>query len=154
LRLGLTPALGVALLPLVLLLAGCSRAVAVPDPAPTGADLVTCTALMADLPDQVLDQDRRRAEPGNFSAAWGDPAITLRCGVAKPPELGPASTCLEANGVGWFGEEAEGGRLFTTIGRQTYVELAVPSAYAPESGALVDVAATVAAHNKLLSPCV
>ena len=152
-RLGLTAALGGAL-PLALLLGGCSRPVALPDPAPTGADLATCTALMADLPEQVLDQERRKAEPGVFSAAWGDPAITLRCGVSKPPELGPASTCLEANGVGWFTEEAEGGLLFTTIGRQTYVELAVPSAYAPESGALVDVAATVAAHNRLLSPCV
>jgi hypothetical protein len=126
----------------------------VPDPAPTGPDLETCTGLMADLPERVLDQDRREARPGVFSAAWGDPVITLRCGVTKPPGLTPASPCLEANGVGWFDEEAEGGRLYTTIGRRTYVELAVPTAYAPESGALVDVAATVARHDRLLTPCV
>jgi len=136
------------------LLGGCSRAVAVPDPAPAGSDLAACTRLMADLPASVLDQDRREAEPGRFSAAWGDPAITLRCGVSKPPTLNLASQCLEVNGVGWFVEEAQGGQLFTTIGRQTYVELAVPSEYAPESGALVDVAATVSAHDRLLKACV
>jgi hypothetical protein len=128
--------------------------VALPDPAPSGADLSTCTQLMADLPGQVLDQDRRTAEPGVFSAAWGSPVISLRCGVTKPPTLNAASQCLEVNGVGWFAEEAQGGYLFTTIGRQTYVELAVPSEYAPESGALVDLAATVQQHDRLIKPCV
>jgi hypothetical protein len=132
----------------------CSRAVALDDPAPVGVDRETCTRLMGALPEQVLDQDRRQVEPGLFSAAWGDPVISLRCGVAKPPDLNAASQCVEVNGVGWFGEEAEGGYLFTTIGRQTYVELAVPNAYAPESGALVDLAIPVQTHDRLLSPCV
>ena len=138
----------------VLVLAGCARTVALDEPSPTGADRDTCLALMAELPDQVLDQDRRRVEPGRFSAAWGDPVITLRCGVPKPPTMTAASPCLEANGVGWFTERAEGGSLYTTLGRQTYVELAVPTAYAPESGALIDLAATVAEHNRLVTPCV
>jgi hypothetical protein len=112
----------------VLLITGCSRAVAVPDPTPTGADVGVCRQLLSALPEQVLDQDRRAAEPGTSSAAWGDPVITLRCG--------------------------QGGRLFTTIGRQTYVEVAVPSGYAPEAGALVDVAAAVQAHDPLRRPCV
>jgi hypothetical protein len=133
---------------------GCARAVALPDPSPVGADRDTCTRLMGDLPDRVLGQDRREVRPGAFSAAWGDPVISLRCGVAKPPDLNAASQCVEVNGVGWFGEEAEGGYLFTTIGRQTYVELAVPTAYAPESGALVDLAVPVQTHDRLLKPCV
>jgi hypothetical protein len=128
--------------------------VAIPDPAPTGADLSICTAVMAALPQQVLDQERRKAEPGVFGAAWGDPVITLRCGVAKPAALTAASECLEVNGVGWFAEPAQGGQLFTTIGRRTFVEVAVPTSYAPESGALVDLAAVVQAHDPLRQPCV
>ena len=61
----------------------------------------------------------------------------------KPPGLGDASECFEVNGVGWFAEEADGGFLFTTIGRSAYVQLGVPAAYAPEANALVDVAEAV-----------
>jgi len=98
---------------------------------------------MATLPSTVLDQKRRTVEPGALSAAWGDPTITLKCGVEKPPGLGAASECFEVNGVGWFAEEADGGYLFTTIGRSAYVQLGVPTEYAPEANALVDVAAAV-----------
>ena len=109
---------------------------------------------MAALPDTVLEQDRRTVEPGRLSAAWGQPVITLRCGVPQPPDLNQASECFEVNGVGWFAEEGEGGALFTTIGRQTYVEVGVPSEYAPEGNALVDVAAAVSEHNPLVKACV
>ena len=134
------------------LLAGCGK-VAVDDPAPDEAGVAVCTAVMADLPEQVLDQGRRTVEPGRFSAAWGKPAIVLRCGVAAPPTLTPTSECLEVNGVGWFGEEATGGMIFTTIGRAAYVEVLVPSQYQLGSGALVDVGAAVSAHDPVVSPC-
>ena len=98
---------------------------------------------MAGLPATVVDQPRRTVEPGALSAAWGSPTITLQCGVEKPPRLGDASECFKVNRVGWFAEEAEGGYLFTTIGRPVYVEVGVPTEYAPEANALVDVAAAV-----------
>lgn len=131
----------------------CSGAVSVPDPAPTGQSEQVCAALMADLPITVLDGKRRKVEPGRHSAAWGDPAITLRCGVEKPPKLSAGSPCYEVNGVGWFAEEASGGYLFTTIGRTAYVEVGVPSEYAPEANALVDLAATVSSHDPAVKPC-
>ena len=109
---------------------------------------------MATLPETVLDQPRRTVEPGVLSAAWGDPTITLRCGVEKPPGLGDASECFEVNGVGWFAEEAEGGFLFTTIGRPAYVQLGVPTEYAPEANALVDVAEAVRRRSPVDRPCV
>ena len=86
---------------LATLLAGCGR-VAVHDPTPDARGARSARALMADLPTQVLDQDRRTVEPGRFSAAWGKPAIVLRCGVAAPPTLTRRSECLEVNGVGWL----------------------------------------------------
>lgn len=109
---------------------------------------------MADLPKTVLDEPSRPARPGVRGAAWGDPAITLRCGVTKPPTLNPASQCFSVNGVGWFAEEGQGGFLFTTIGRPVFVELAVPGDYAPEANALVDVASTIDAHVPSERPCV
>ena len=137
---------------LATLLAGCGK-VAVSDPVPVGPAVAVCDAVMADLPEQVLDQGRRTVEPGRYSAAWGQPTIVLRCGDGAPPGLGRASECLEVNGIGWFAEEASGGMIFTTIGRRAYVEVAVPTQYAPESGALVDLGGTVAAHDPLVTPC-
>jgi hypothetical protein len=135
----------------LLVATGCS--VAVPDPAPDDATAAICGTVLADLPRKVLDQSRRTATPGRLSAAWGRPAITLRCGVPKPPSLVPTSACFEVNGVGWYAEEATGGYLFTTIGRPAFVEMAVPSKYAPEAGALVDVAGTINAHDPVQQPC-
>ena len=137
------PLLATVLLAGVLLAGGCSRTVAMTDPTPSPSVAEQCAAVMAALPDTVLDQPRRTVEPGRLSAAWGDPTITLRCGVAEPPGLGPESECFEVNGVGWFAEEAQGGYLFTTIGRPAYVQVGVPTEYAPEANALVDVAEAV-----------
>ena len=138
---------------LLLVLAGCAGPVALEEPAPDEAARRACDAVLADLPPTVLDQSRREAEPGRLTAAWGDPPISLRCGVDAPPTLTATSECLEVNGVGWFAEDAEGGRLFTTIGRRAFVEVGVPRAYAPEAGALVDLAPAVSSHDPLLQPC-
>ena len=124
-------------------LGGCSGTVTMTDPTPSAEVGKWCADVMAALPSTVLDQTRRTVEPGSLSAAWGDPTITLKCGVGKPPGLGDASECFEVNGVGWFAEEADGGYLFTTIGRSAYVQVGVPTEYAPEANALVDVAEAV-----------
>lgn len=131
----------------------CSRTVTMTDPSPSAEVRQQCAAVMADLPAAVLDQPRRTVEPGTLSAAWGDPTITLKCGVVKPPGLGDASECFEVNGVGWFAEQADGGYLFTTIGRSAYVQVGVPTEYAPEATALVDVAEAVK-KVPLERPCV
>jgi len=120
-------------------------------PDPTGAAI--CADVMGDLPETVLDQGRRTVEPGRLSAAWGKPAIVLRCGVPAPPTLTDTSECLEINGVGWFGEEATGGTIYTTIGRATFVEVSVPAEYPLGSGALVDLGAAVSTHDPAVTPC-
>ena len=135
------------------LLTGCTGTVTVPEPTPDDADRSTCTALVAALPDEVEGGLRRTTEPGVLTAAWGDPPITLRCGVSAPPGLTPSSECLEINGVGWFSEDAEGGVLFTTIGRAAFVEVAVPADYSPPVNPLVDLAAAVATHDPVEQPC-
>ncbi len=137
---------------LATLLAGCGK-VAVSDPTPDAAGAAVCAGVVAALPEQVLDQDRRTVEPGVYSAAWGKPAIVLRCGVPAPPTLTRSSECLEINDVGWFSEDATGGKIFTTIGRAAYVEVSVPSQYPLGTGALVDVETAVSAHDPEVTPC-
>jgi hypothetical protein len=62
-----------------------------------------------------------------LTAAWGEPALVLRCGVPAPAGLGPASEILEVEGVEWFLVESGAGYTFTTVGRAANVELTVPA---------------------------
>ncbi|GAB3713587.1 DUF3515 domain-containing protein [Mariniluteicoccus flavus] len=135
------------------LLTACTGPVDVADPTPPAAVAAVCARMMGHLPTTVLGQDRRQVRPGALTAAWGDPPITLTCGVEVPPDMARDTRCFEVNGVGWFAEEGQGGWLFTTIGREAAVQLGVPSKYAPEANALVDVAGAISAHDKVLKPC-
>jgi len=137
---------------LAALLGGCSSAVEVAGPT-RGPD--ECTALLRALPDTVDGQSRRDVEPPQvLAAAWGDPAIVVRCGVPTPAALSPSSSCAEVNGVGWFAERRADAYRFTTIGRSTNVQVQVPYDYRPAADPLVDLASAVRAHVPELQPCV
>lgn len=120
-------------------------------PSPSGRAAEACSALHAELPEDVDGQPRGTADPESvYTAVWGDPAIELRCGVPRPEKLepgseeyNPTSEAVEVNGVSWLLEEREGGHRFTTTDRVAYVELTVPDAYAPEVNALPDLAKAV-----------
>ncbi|WP_346776740.1 DUF3515 domain-containing protein [Streptomyces sp. HNM0574] len=133
-------------------LAGCSATGEGPsDPKPSGRAAADCRALHERLPERVTGQDRNALDPeSKYTAAWGDPAVELRCGVPRPEVLTPGSEhynptteAAEVNGVSWLIEEREDGYRFTTTDRRANVELTVPGAYAPETGALVDLAKAV-----------
>jgi hypothetical protein len=135
-----------------LLVAGCSSAVDVAGPTVGPPE---CRALLAALPEAVDGQDRREVQPGNaLAAAWGDPPIVLRCGVAEPKSLRPSSVCSEINNVGWLSRRGEDAFRFTTIGRTTSVQVRVPYDYEPAADALVDVAAAVRGTVPEVQPCV
>lgn len=124
----------------VTLVAGCAGPVAVPVPTPSSPEaLAACTALDANVPSSVLTAVRRSTEPDSpNTAAWGDPPITLQCGVAKPASLIATSALVTIDDVDWYPEQRSAGYVFTTTGRVANVEVAVPDAYAPETGALAD----------------
>ncbi|GAA2099174.1 hypothetical protein GCM10009801_70560 [Streptomyces albiaxialis] len=117
-------------------------------PSPSGEAARACRALHDELPERVDGQERETLDPESpYTAVWGDPAIELRCGVARPKKLtpgseeyNPTSDAAEVNGVSWLIEERDGGYRFTTTDRAAYVELTVPDDYAPEVGALTDLA--------------
>lgn len=126
-----------------LVLSGCTGPYEVDAPTPDPEERQWCQKVMAALPETVLDAKRGETTAPDLTAVWGNPPISLRCGVDKPKRLEPGSECFEVNHVGWFAEEGRGGMVFTTIGRGIYIEVGVPTAYAPEATALTDVAEAV-----------
>ncbi|UGQ14147.1 DUF3515 domain-containing protein [Yinghuangia sp. ASG 101] len=103
-----------------------------------------CKDLDKQLPDQVLGHDARKTVPAsNLTAAWGNPAIVLRCGVPMPvslrpddPNYAPEQNAIGVDGVRWTFEflgEGKGVRL-TTLHREVNVEVTVPAAYAEPGG--------------------
>ena len=85
---------------------------------------------------------RRDTDPDSPAvAAWGDPAVVARCGVAA---LAPTDVeCLEVDGVGWIPDPLSDGTRFTSFCTDPAVEVLVPRAYAPE-GLLLPAFAPVA----------
>ena len=110
-------------------LSGCSSGVEVTVPAAATQPACSSAALL--FPSTVSGLTRRDTDPSSAGvAAWGDPAVIARCGVAAP---GPTDTeCLEVDGVGWIPEQLSDGTRFTSFGTEPALEVLVPKAYAPE----------------------
>jgi hypothetical protein len=112
------------------------------EPEPGSADV--CAALHDALPNTVDDAVERDVDPSSeYVAAWGQPAIVLRCGVAMPASYRPDAQLFEIDGVGWLPDEGDGGMFFTTVDREVLVEVAVPDDYAPEANVLADLASAI-----------
>jgi hypothetical protein len=143
---------------------GATGALHVEVPSPDGAHAAQCAGLVSSAPATVDELSRRTFEPRSpYAAAWGDPAIVLRCGGAKPAALRPTSQCFVINGVGWFVSQngkavdptqpVHGALDFTTIGRSVSVEVTIPSDYQPAADAIVDLTPTVKSHTTVEHPC-
>ena len=113
-------------------LVGCSSAARVPAPAPAGAAAAACTALARELPQEVAGRPRRRTQPDSpFTAAWGDPAITVRCGVGLPASYTATAVCTSIDGVDWLpGADGVSGP-YTAVGRAAFVAVDVPAGLDP-----------------------
>jgi len=142
------------------LLAGCGSDTVAVDRFEVGrADRQGCQTLLEDLPESLSDQPRRQVDGSSYAAAWGDPAIVLRCGVAAPEGFDKFSACQRVNEVDWYVPERtiddQGADvLMTTIGRDPRVELHLPAEHRPPVAALVDVADTVKEHTRRTGGCV
>ncbi|MFT4286443.1 DUF3515 family protein [Nocardioides sp.] len=129
-----------------LLLAGCGGGP--PEVStPPAADLAACTTLAAALPERLADLAPVPYQPADApGGAWGDPAITLSCGTPTPAGFGPASSCIDANGVDWFAPDdqtnGDGDVDLTSVTLVPHVALHVPKTYrgATLAAALADLA--------------
>ncbi|MCX3060814.1 DUF3515 domain-containing protein [Streptomyces beihaiensis] len=145
------PALSVlSLLPL-LIVTGCSSTDGAPTaavPSPDAKVTKMCRKLHDLLPQKVEGHGRNDPEPhSELTAAWGSPAIILRCGVAWPSAMADKDTLpATVNGVGWGVEKLDDGaqRMYTAL-RQAYVEVTIPKELVARDGAapLVDLAGPI-----------
>jgi hypothetical protein len=150
---------GVALVCLLLAAstAGCGD-VSVDNPAVPSSQRAACRALVHALPAKVDGLKQRSVSGSPYAAAWGDPAIVLRCGVGVPQGFTKFSLCQSVDGVGWFAPESAASdqsvdAVLTTVDRLPRVELQVPAKWRPPAAAMVDVARTVKDHTQVRRPC-
>jgi hypothetical protein len=142
---------------LLALVTGCGG-VDIADTDVTGAERAACARLVEALPDRVSDQPRRETSGNPLGAAWGDPAIVLRCGVGTPEGYDRFSACQTVNGLDWFvpdemSEDQAMDVVMTTVGRAPAVEVVLPATYRPPAAAMVDLAETVKEHTEVTRRC-
>lgn len=130
------------------MLAGCGGggAVQVPLPSADAGMVWLCERLRAHLPERLRGQDRRSTDPESpLVAAWGAPAMALRCGVPRPPDMRLDSELVQINGLAWFPRAADRPVTFTAVGRSAYVEVTVPPRYGVAGDALIELAPAITA---------
>ena len=133
-------------------------AVDIPASDVSGSERKACATLVEALPDQVSDQPRRKTDGNPLGAAWGDPAIVLRCGVGTPEGYDQFSACQVANGLGWFVPDEQMADqsqdiVMTTVERSPRVEVLVPAEYRPPPAVMVDLAEAIKQHTRLVKRC-
>jgi hypothetical protein len=92
-------------------------------------ETLACRALLSRLPATVRDLSRRPVTAGpEQNAAYGDPAITVACGVPKPTVPKTADLLIMDN-VCWYPTDGPDGTVFTTLDREAVVQVVVPIRY-------------------------
>jgi hypothetical protein len=99
------------------------------------ADTV-CRAMTARLPAAVRNMPARPVTAGaRQNAAFGDPAVTVSCGV-PPPKVADESLLMNMKSavgtqgyVCWYSQQGPGTTLLTTVNREVPVQVAVPVTY-------------------------
>jgi hypothetical protein len=88
---------------------------------------------------------RRSTSPESpYTAAWGTPAVTLRCGVPPKPSDSSAAAA-DVLGVSWRTREVGDIVQWDTDGRAIDVEVRVPLSYNSQENVIADIGAEVAA---------
>lgn len=112
-------------------------------PAPTLSPraATACRAVHARLPAAIRGIPQRPVTAGPAqNAAYGDPAITVACGVEQPPmcpsvdEVRPGCVPLDTelltmNEVCWYATRQGDAHTFTTMDREIPVRVTVPALY-------------------------
>jgi hypothetical protein len=110
-------------------------------PALSARTAQVCLAVTSQLPNSLRDLPARKVSAGpEQNAAYGEPPITVACGVPQPKMCervdggSPGCVPLEAvmfamNGVCWWGNDGPASDVFTTMDREVAVQVTVPGSY-------------------------
>jgi hypothetical protein len=98
-----------------------------------------CLAVTAQLPTRLRDLPARKVTAGpEQNAAYGEPPITVSCGVPQPAMCATldATGCvpldtelLLMNRVCWYARPGPATNVFTTMDREQAVQVTVPASY-------------------------
>lgn len=111
-------------------------AITAPAPPNGVAQSANCTKLLATLPISLDGLPPRivHTKPDSlFVVAWGQPAVLLSCGAARPKQLQPGSSA-ELSVVDGLPFEVSLGRtaaVYTTVDRAPYISLTFPAGRQP-----------------------
>jgi hypothetical protein len=104
-----------------------------------------CRTLLTHLPDALRDRHRRPVTAGaDQNVAYGDPAITLACGV-PPVTLPTGADVYLLSGVCWYSQPEGGGTAWTTVDRTVAVRVTVPRSYSAPGQWVIEFSDPVAA---------
>ena len=126
-------------------LSGCSAPkVDVGDFVSNPAQSAACATYVAALPGSLLDVGRRpvtgtHSVVTSMAAAWGDPAIVLRCGVGADYATGFDADQIKVNGTSWRHRALSNGDEFVSTDAAIRIAIAVPRSYASPVDVLVDI---------------
>jgi hypothetical protein len=88
-----------------------------------------CRALLSQLPQQVRDLPQRPVTDGpEQNAAYGEPPITVECGVA-PAEYELTDHVWPLDGVCYHATEGPDASVWVTLDREVPVRITVPNGY-------------------------
>lgn len=82
-----------------------------------------------------------------YGTAWGDPVIAVQCGKpsANPDAYAPEVLTIE--GIDWRYEKFDAAYRFHSVGLAPEIDIVVPTAYAPETNVLAELAPHLAAFK-------
>jgi hypothetical protein len=90
-----------------------------------------CRALLSRLPATVQGMAQRPVTAGpEQNAAYGDPAVTVACGVPAA-QVPPTAELFDLDQVCWYQTPGDGATVWTTVDREVPVRVTVPKAYDP-----------------------
>ncbi|MDG4823534.1 DUF3515 family protein [Asanoa sp. WMMD1127] len=88
-----------------------------------------CRALLSQLPTTLRDRPQRPVTEGQEqNAAYGDPAITLACGIPAPT-FPPTDLVSLFDRVCWHAADKADATVLTTVDREVPIQVTVPKTY-------------------------
>lgn len=94
-----------------------------------------CPKMLAALPLKVGGLERRKVSGGNeYAAAWGNPAVIVHCGVARPKTLTKTSPTVIVNTVQWLVPQGNNPNpVWTAVDRSVYIDITIPATYSGDA---------------------
>ncbi|MGB9376336.1 MAG: DUF3515 domain-containing protein [Mycobacteriales bacterium] len=121
-----------------------ARPVSVPEPPGSVTTRQLCPKLIDSLPHRLGSLEGRKVEGApRLTAAWGDPAVTLQCGMFATPS--PLGAVVTLDGVDWSPVTDSRGVTWTTVGRKAAVRVLVPKKYDDQAPLLAQLSPRIVA---------